>query len=257
MASETDGMDLSKQLTLHVSGPKNNLVIWINGLLSGKRTPADVDVEIGDIVHVSDLLHHSAWVVQGHEKYIRFSSERAPNGYLIYADVGHGDTMIGYKPDYSIEESEFVSAVRDMDELKVLDASACRRISSVEILSGMRELWVLDLRATRVSDLTPIMRMNNLRLLYVSSTPVRDVSPLKYLAELRALDLRLTRVSDISPLATLKKLKVLNLESTQVSSISVLAHLERLEMLVLSKTKVSLLDMVYLNKQLPFCKIYQ
>jgi len=255
--SETGGKGAAERLSLHVSGPKDNLSIWVNGLPARRKTPSQVDVEIGDIVHVADLLHQVAWVVQGHEKYVRFSGERVPEGYRLYADVGHGDLMIGYKPEYSIEEPEFVGALKGMEGLKVLDASACRRICSTDVLSRLQELWVLDLRATRVSDLSALMRMSNLRLLFLSSTPVSDVTPLKYLAELRALDLRLTKVSDISALATLKKLKVLNLEKTQVSSISVLVHLERLEMLVLSQTKVSITDMVYLNKQLPCCKIYQ
>ena len=61
----------------------------------------------------------------------------------------------------------------------------------------------LDLRGTRVSDLTPLAALTSLQRLDLGGTRVSDVTPLAALASLQSLYLAGTRVSDLTPLAAL------------------------------------------------------
>ncbi len=83
----------------------------------------------------------------------------------------------------------------------------------------------LDLRHTRVSDVSPLASLTAMTSLNLAHTRLIDLSTLASLTALTSLNLSGTQVSDVSPLARLTALTSLVLADTQVSDVSALAAL--------------------------------
>jgi Leucine-rich repeat (LRR) protein len=97
----------------------------------------------------------------------------------------------------------------------------------------------VDLRQSRVVDLSPVSRFEELETLILSGLPVTDLSPLSGFGRLEHLDLSSTSVSDLSPLAGLSSLKSLDLSRTAAPDLSPLAGLTNLETLSICHTRAS------------------
>ncbi|MGX9965813.1 leucine-rich repeat domain-containing protein [Roseomonas sp. F4] len=103
------------------------------------------------------------------------------------------------------------------------------------ILAGQRPPaeWVpfidsLQLRATSISDLSPLSGLISLERLDISDTGVTDLAPLVGLSSLRMLNLDGTDVTDLSPLSELTSLTQLGLDSTKVTDLTPLKSIESL-----------------------------
>ncbi|MCL2845530.1 MAG: leucine-rich repeat domain-containing protein [Chitinivibrionia bacterium] len=108
------------------------------------------------------------------------------------------------------------------------------------LLTGKFE-WksqTLDLRYTKVIDISALSGLTNLKTLDLSYTKVIDISALSGLTNLKTLDLRYTEVIDISALSGLTNLKTLDLSYTEVIDISALSGLTNLKTLDLRYTEV-------------------
>jgi hypothetical protein len=103
------------------------------------------------------------------------------------------------------------------------------KVSDISPLQGLTQLQSLNLRDTKVSDISPLQGLTQLQKLFLSGARVSDISPLQGLTQLQDLDLRGTQVSDISPLRGLTQLRKLYLNGTQVSDISPLRGLTQLQ----------------------------
>ena len=68
--------------------------------------------------------------------------------------------------------------------------SAEHPLSSLEPLTGLRELEVVEVPRSRVADLAPLAGLGRLRRLDVSRTRVTDLEPLRGLTKLESLELR-------------------------------------------------------------------
>lgn len=245
-----------KKFDLTVSGLGDGLDIFVNGIAIGERTPAQISVEAGDLIYTSGVFGFAgAWVVDGSEKYLRFSKEEFSDGYRIYADVGSGWRLVGYELSRRINQAKFDELALCTEPLRMINASFCLGVSSVLCLSAQSELWALSLLGTEVSDISPIANLCQLRWLELSKTKVIDISPLANLRELKELHISDTRVSDVSPLANLHNLTSLRLGRTLVSDITPLAKLRGLKMLGLWKTNVPEDDIKWLKEKLPNCEI--
>src|SRR5215470_2461401 len=108
-----------------------------------------------------------------------------------------------------------------------------------DFLATLPSVSALDLRATAVSDLSPLRRLTSLTRLDLRFTRVDDLSPLADLHELYGLDLNSTRVSSIAPIANLTKLSGLDLSSTSVSDLGPLKDLVALKTLSLFRAPVA------------------
>ncbi len=106
---------------------------------------------------------------------------------------------------------------------------------SISMLSGLMEL---ELRGTRISDISALSRLTGLTHLSLWNTQVSDISALSGLTRLTNLNLTFTKVSDISALSGLTGLTDLYLGGTGVSDISALSGLTGLRDLYLSGTGV-------------------
>jgi len=115
---------------------------------------------------------------------------------------------------------------------------------------------VLKLKNTRITDLTALEGLKDgLFLLDLTATPVKDISALKDLTNLMSLNLENTQVKDFESLAGLTDLTHLNLKGTQVTDLGPLTGLTKLEKLELGGTPVTKEEVQKLQKALPTCKI--
>jgi len=134
-----------------------------------------------------------------------------------------------------------VKASLTQNDYAIIEDLHCQNanLSSLAGAERLESLQALNLRGTKVSDITPLASLTELERLDLVRTQVIDIAPLAKLNNLIHLDLNGTQVSDITPLAKLTDLTHLDLDGTQVSDIAPLAKLNRLEHLVLTDTKVN------------------
>ena len=112
------------------------------------------------------------------------------------------------------------------------------RIREIAAVRGL-PLETLNLRNTRVSEITAIGSLTALTRLSLNDTKVSDVTALRPLTTLATLALDDTEVSDISALGSLTALTTLSLDRTQVSDITALGALTALTKLWLDVTQVT------------------
>ncbi|MFO0625538.1 MAG: hypothetical protein U0325_07955 [Polyangiales bacterium] len=110
-------------------------------------------------------------------------------------------------------------------------------------LAAFGHLTELDLRYTKLTDLTPLAALVGLHTLGLACTEVSDLGPLAGLTGLRSLSLFACKaVDDLAPLAGLHALRTLDLTSTAVRDLAPIAALAGLETLRLDDTKITTLD---------------
>ncbi|NQZ76148.1 MAG: hypothetical protein HRT61_08565 [Ekhidna sp.] len=106
-------------------------------------------------------------------------------------------------------------------------------------LLALKNLQVLDISNTQVSDLEPLRHTKNLRKLIARQTNLISLNGLQYLEQLTTLDLASSTVVDISAIAALQSLKYLNLSNTSIVSFESLRSLSGLDSIDLSQTTFS------------------
>jgi len=97
----------------------------------------------------------------------------------------------------------------------------------------------LNLKATKISDISALAGLTNLNKLYLSSNQISDISSLKGLTNLTILYLQENQISDISYLAGLTNLITLDLGSNKITDISPLKALMNLKQLKLYYNKIT------------------
>lgn len=112
------------------------------------------------------------------------------------------------------------------------------QISDLSPLSGLTNLYSLDIIGTRVADLSPLATLTNLKSLSILGSQIEDLSPLATLTELRSLTIYVTKISDISPLTTLTNLRSLSIFGPRIRDISPLATHTNLQNLSIRVTNV-------------------
>jgi hypothetical protein len=152
----------------------------------------------------------------------------APVAFLLKVDVP--------KDGASVSDSSAGSALRQC--LHTLDLRSTK-VNDVSALASCQSLHTLNLGGTQVSDVSTLASCQSLHTLGLNNTRVRDVSGLASCQSLHTLNLLGTRVSDVSALASCQSLHILNLSATYVCDVSVLASFQSLHTLNLSGTPVS------------------
>jgi Leucine-rich repeat (LRR) protein len=146
-------------------------------------------------------------------------------------------------------QDKFFKTETDMKELyaklklvtqkQVIDISNIREIISVEPLSELSDLTLLNISGTSVDDISPLRNANKLKTLYANSILIDDISSLKYCITLEELEVANTNISDLSVLASLRNLKKINLTNTMVTRLTDLKNCPNLTTLNLSGCKMS------------------
>jgi hypothetical protein len=116
--------------------------------------------------------------------------------------------------------------------------SHARSFWDTSLLSGLSTLERLDLRLTRVENVTPLINLDKLEELLLAATLVSNLEPLACLTKIQRLDLSSTKVSDLNPLASLRDLRKLWLSRTSVSDLGPLAKLPSLVWLDLAAAPI-------------------
>lgn len=165
-----------------------------------------------------------------------------------------------FKRRLNIIDSVSLDNIKDMTALQELDLSGNDYIQSIDPLSGLNNLKLLNLANTSVADLTPIRNLTELVELNLEGTKVFDLTPLRYNAKLARLNINhtdvrsvavlekmpalqnlqmeYTDVIDFDPITTLSSIQNLDVEGTQLASLSPVSALTSLLSLNISKTFV-------------------
>lgn len=117
-----------------------------------------------------------------------------------------------------------------------LRATSVTDLSPIATLFGLN---TLNLWATKVADLGPIRRFTSLDTLYLFNTPVIDLTPLTNLTALKHLDLSHTQAMDLAPLSELFALETLQLNEIEATNLTPLSRLKGLRSLFLNDSPIS------------------
>jgi Leucine-rich repeat (LRR) protein len=166
-----------------------------------------------------------------------------------------------FRKQLNLKDSVSQDDIQKIVAVDKMDIHNNRYIQSVDPLSSLTNLKVLDISGTQVSDLSPLRNLTELAELALANTSVQDLYPLKYSSKLTKLNIRHTQVinidilsrmpllhdldmsftliNDLTPLNALNQLSVLNIGNNRISDISALAGLEQLTDLNIAKTTVT------------------
>jgi hypothetical protein len=165
-----------------------------------------------------------------------------------------------FKRKLNVIDSVGLNDIKDMIALNELDLSGNEYIQSIEPLSQLVSLRLLNLAGTNVGDLTPIRNLTELVELNLTRTKVFDLTPLKYSLKLARLNINQTEVRsvavlekmtamqnlemqrshviDFKPLSNLAGLQNLDLKGTQIGSLSPIENLDQLMELNVAQTPI-------------------
>src|SRR5690606_32254992 len=147
-----------------------------------------------------------------------------------------------FKRKLNIVDSVTLNNIKDMTALNELDLSGNDYIQSIEPLSQLINLKLLNLSSTNVSDLTPIRNLTELVELDLSRTKVFDLSPLRYSTKLARLNLNQTEIRSVAALEKMEALQNLEIQSTHVIDFAPLSNLVGLINLDLKGTQIASLS---------------
>ncbi len=116
------------------------------------------------------------------------------------------------------------------------------RVRDISALKNLKNLKTLNLEGTWVANIDVLKDFKGLTDLSLGGTRVANVDALKDLKNLRTLNLEGTRVANIDALKGLKNLRTLNLEGTRVANVGALKDLRGLMDLSLANTRVTDID---------------
>jgi len=148
--------------------------------------------------------------------------------------------------------------VRLLPNLRIL-CVASEQIEDISPLSGLKDLFQVELRGNDIRDISPFSEMKSLAAVGLNSNPVQDISPLTECTQLKSLDLCSVDTYDGSAMAGLGSLDFLDISNatdsyrylagktitelkvsrTSLSDLSLLADVGGLKRLELSGTQLS------------------
>ena len=165
------------------------------------------------------------------------SLRRIDKGYLL-TDIEQQELSKVGIINWSLSDlSELPKSLSLLTSLTSLDIRGSKVID-ISVLSNLTNLISLGLSNTQVKDISALSNLTNLIDLDLSNTQVKDISALSNLTNLIDLDLSNTQVKDISALSSLTNLDYLRLNDTQVNDISALSNLRYLGVLDLSRNEI-------------------
>lgn len=123
-------------------------------------------------------------------------------------------------------EFDSISLLYDLPKLTYLDISSGHRKDITGISKKFPNLTQLDLGASMLNDISPLVGLRKLKELDLSVNGISDLSPLKSLTHLEVLLLNYNKITNLAALKALKSLRILNV-----------ANNDLLEMITINKLK--------------------
>lgn len=127
-------------------------------------------------------------------------------------------------------------------ELKELNLAGKKGLGTFEPLGRLRNLVLLNVSNTGITDITPLRNLSKLQTLFAADNMIKSIEPLKYSMNLMYVDLSNTQVENIEYFAAAPKLTELNLAGTNVTDISVLRNNGSLSWLSLANSSFQKVD---------------
>src|SRR5690349_3265937 len=149
-----------------------------------------------------------------------------------------------FKRKLNVIDSVDLNDIKDMIALNELDLSGNEYIQSIEPLSQMVNLRLLNLAGTNISDLTPIRNLTELVELNLTRTKIFDLTPLKYAIKLARLNINETEVRSVAVLEKMTAMRNLEMQRTHVIDFGPLSNLQALQNLDLKGTQIANLSPV-------------
>lgn len=148
---------------------------------------------------------------------------------VVLASVAHSLLLWGAaRRDYSLAEAQVADVIaRGATAVTLKDVPALRHLPAN--LAEVEGLSRLQVRGSRVADLSILAGMTELEALDVFESRVSDLSPLTGLPKLKHVQIGRTRVRDLSPLATMPALERIGMNGVQVASLEPLTRVARLD----------------------------
>jgi len=145
-----------------------------------------------------------------------------------------------------------------MANINSIDLQGNKEIKTLDPLSKMNKLEILNVSETSISDLTPLIGLLDLKEIKIAKTSVSVLNPILKLSKLQKLDISNTSVSELLPLKGLTSLEELIMDNTKVSSISILDEHKSLKVVYADKTGINEEIVDVFNAKQPECLvIYQ
>ena len=135
--------------------------------------------------------------------------------------------------------AELDSKLKLVTQKQYVNMSGLREIITLEPITELSDLTILDISETSIEDISPLRSANKLKVLRANSTLIEDISALKYCITLEELEVANTSINDIAVLQALRNLQKLNLSNTMISRLQYLKSCPNLSTLNLSGCKIS------------------
>lgn len=130
-----------------------------------------------------------------------------------------GDTVWKDKV-FKNDMAELDARLKQVTQKQYVDISGLREIISVDPLSELSDLLVLNISGTSVDNIATLRNANKLKVLRANSTLIEDISVLKYVITLEELEIANTNIDNIAVVANMKNLQKLNISNTMVNRLT-------------------------------------
>jgi hypothetical protein len=155
---------------------------------------------------------------------------------------------------YSSPGMKDLSPLSKLTELRVLGIDAMGEEVDATVFSAAKELRVLDLTGSKLTNTDKLALLRELRDLRLGwAETVKDIGFSRHLKALRRLDLRRTGVTDLTPLDGLEELRWVDASSSSAKQLP--GSLPRLDRLNVMSTRVSEADVEAFRKKNPKCAV--
>lgn len=142
----------------------------------------------------------------------------------------------GYEPFTETPDRVQLHKIATLHEISISRTSG---VISLEPLSVLHRLEILNISGLQVTDLSPLSALSRLRTVDISNTPVKDITPLSNHSRITSLNCANTPLEDIEPAGSLKAMVMLDISGTQVSRLDALESCTALEELNCFNTRVN------------------
>lgn len=170
---------------------------------------------------------------------VRYAEQQLED--FLHIDWKHGVMIDGVEEFTSLKNLSAIVDITPVSKLihiECLDLSSALDLSNIQPLSALNELTMLNLKGTKVADLSALAGLSELTILRLQYTSVTNILPLAQVENLETLTLSFTKVRNLWPLAHHPSLQVLHLNGCiELANIDALGHTD-IQILDLSSTMI-------------------
>ena len=163
---------------------------------------------------------------------ITYSQNAIPKWMKILAKLN----ILNIKERFSID----LSPLKNLPNLSYIHLGGA--INNIEPLSELKNLHILEMVNTKVSDLKPLSNLTNLDTLTIENSPVSNLKPIQGLKNLESLALYQTKVTNLDPIKELTNIQRLFFNENRIAYLEPLKNLNKLDSLYCDNTLVADLE---------------